>query len=400
METKSFLKWVTVVAVFLIGTIYLASSLLISDRIASLVDFRSKNLPSFRIVGDNRETSCVYTCDHTNFVHHCTDTNFVLHCTGTNFVHHCTGTICALHRTDTNKVFSLADKPNVFNSPEARGATTGRLLFRIESERPSAMFLFSLIPAIVKIIVFAALLLTPLVILYMFLIRPIRDIPIVEPTTIRNLDSADRWTREESGTIIARAMWEARLCSDEDRETLKSVLARPSEIDKRVKELLGKREKAAKGKALEVAAMAGLTVAVSSSSIGDGLGMFFWKSKLVYETFRIYGFRPKASTILSIWAHVVFASFFAASLEELCDLFDVSEFVGGVAVRLVQGIAGAAVVLKGGELTRTYVIGGVSPNSRRRALENFRKYAKDDIAEISATVTRSMCKIGLKGFCS
>lgn len=362
MDAKNIFKWVAVAAVILIGTIYLASTLMISDKIAALVDFNVTGTPSFRIVQEN----AALVGDSMNM--------------GVN-----------------------ADVDGSVHCGAANGAiqsSTAQPSFRIEVEKPGGNFLLSLIPFIVKLVVFAVFLLTPIVILHVFLIRPIRDVPVVEPESIRNLDSAEEWLREEAGTTIAIAMLAAKSCPDKDREMLIAALARPSGIDRKIKELLAERETTAKRKAVEIAAMAGLTMAVSSSSLGDGLGMFFWKSKLVYDTFLIYGFRPKAATVVSIWAHVVFASFFAASLEELCELFDISEFVGGFAVRLVQGVAGAAIVLKGGSLARTYIAGGVSSESRSRALDQFRAEAKDDLSQIGSAVTESLGKIGFKGLFS
>lgn len=359
MEAKNIFKWAAVAAVILIGTVYLASALLISDKIASLVDFNVAETPSFRIVEDN----------------------------------------AALAGDNKESGACVASGGSVQNDAASGAIRSGsaKPSFRIEVEKPGRNLPLSLIPLIVKLVVFAVFLLTPIVILHVFLIRPVRDVPVVEPATIRNLDSAEKWLREEAGTIIANAMLSVKSCSEKDREMLMAALARPTEIDRKIKEILAEREKAAKRKAVEIAAMAGLTMAVSSSSLGDGLGMFFWKSKLVYDTFLIYGFRPKAATAVSIWAHVAFASFFAASLEELCELFDISEFAGGFAVRLVQGVAGAAIVLKGGSLARTYIAGGVSTESRSRALAEFRAQAKDDLSQIGSAVTESLGKIGFKG---
>ena len=228
--------------------------------------------------------------------------------------------------------------------------------------------------------------------------RPLRNIPIVSPELIRNLDADDTQTREDSGVAIALAMLASGSVKDAERESLTHSIERPSNIAEDVRGALAAREVAAKAKAVQIATMAGLTMAASSSAVGDGLGMFFWKSKLVYETFRIYGFRPDARTTVSIWAHVVFASLLAASVEELCELFDVSELVGGFGTRAIQGTVGAAVVLKGGQLTRAYLTRGISSESRRRALAEFRNSAKDDLASVASSVGESLTKIGFKAF--
>ena len=141
--------------------------------------------------------------------------------------------------------------------------------------------------------------------------------------------------------------------------------------------------------------MAGLTMSISSISVGDGLGMFFWKSKLVYETFRIYGFRPSFRTMLLIWAHVVFAAFFAASIDELCELLDVSDIIGGLGVRLVQGIAGTAMIIKGGQLTRAYLMRGISETSTRHALEEFRVSAPDVFKKVVSMFKEHGVSVGL-----
>lgn len=364
MDTKSIFKWAATAVVVVIGTIYLASALLISDKVVSLIDFRTKGSQSFQLIRINEPSTALGVC------------------------------------ASTDKKAFVANEESASDINKIQGQESAQPSFRIELEQQTINLWASIVLCLIKFIVVAVFLLVPIGVVYVFMVCPIRDIPLVEPWVIQQLTAADGCIREEAGAIIAQAMLAAESCPEEDRDVLQSALERPAEIDKTVKELLEKREQAARKKALEIAAMAGLTMAVSSSSIGDGLGMFVWKSRLVYETFRIYGFRPKARTVISIWAHIVFASFFAASLEELCDLFDVSEFVEGVAVRLVQGVAGSAVVLKGGELTRAYLLKGVSSESRRSALEGFRKYAKDDLAETGSLVTESMCKIGFKGFFS
>ena len=246
--------------------------------------------------------------------------------------------------------------------------------------------------------VFVFLVALPVGLLHYFLVRPLRNIPIVSPQLIRNLDADDSQTREDSGVAIALAMLASGSVKDAERKSLTSSIERPSNIAEDVRGALAAREVAAKAKAVQIATMAGLTMAASSSVVGDGLGMFFWKSKLVYETFRIYGFRPDARTTVSIWAHVVFASLLAASVEELCELFDVSELVGGIGTRAIQGTVGAAVVLKGGQLTRAYLTRGISSESRRRALAEFRNSAKDDLASVASSVGESLTKIGFKAF--
>ena len=396
MDTKSIFKWAATAVVVVIGTIYLASALLISDKVVSLIDFRTKGSQSFQLIRINEPSTALGVCASTD------KKAFVANEESASDINKIQGQESAQlsfriesEQQTTNLWASSASDIN-----KIQGQESAQPSFRIESEQQTTNLWASIVLCLIKFIVVAVFLLVPIGVVYVFMVCPIRDIPLVEPCVIQQLTAADGCIREEAGAIIAQAMCAAESCPEEDRDVLQSALERPAEIDKTVKELLEKREQAARKKALEIAAMAGLTMAVSSSSIGDGLGMFVWKSRLVYETFRIYGFRPKARTVISIWAHIVFASFFAASLEELCDLFDVSEFVGGVAVRLVQSVAGSAVVLKGGELTRAYLLKGVSSESRRSALEGFRKYAKDDLAETGSLVTESMCKIGFKGFFS
>jgi len=358
MDIKNILKWAVLLAVIVVGTIYLSSALLISEKVASFVDFRGRDTQSFRLMKSNEP--------------------------------HLDKSIC----TKTEEVASVARKGCSSDSKSAGESESSRLCFRIESEKPPINFLSSMVFNLVKFIVLAVFLLVPTGVLYVCLVRPIREIPIVEPEVIRLLNDANSRLRKQAGEIIAIAMWRSGSGSPEERQKLKSAIERPSNIDKMVQELLGSREKVARKKAWEIAAMAGFTVAVSSSSIGDGLGMFVWKSRLVYETFRIYGFRPNTRTVVSIWAHVVFASFFAASIEELCNLFDVSEFVGGIGVRVIQGGAGAAMVLKGGSLTRKYLTNGVSSESQSQALAEFKETAKDDMIEVLSVLRDSKRKTG------
>ena len=248
-----------------------------------------------------------------------------------------------------------------------------------------------------EFVVFLLLFDTPAVIAYRFLIRPIRNFELVDAQSIHDLESTNVLTREEAAESILSAMLATPdpIGDDAFHSKIEAVLGKSvGKADFALAEL-ARRQEIASSKAVEIATMAGLTLAASSSAIGDGLGMFFWKSKLVYETFRIYGFRPDARMTVSIWAHVVFASLFAASIEELCELFDVSELVGGIGTRAIQGTVGAAVILKGGQLTRAYLTEGISAESRHHALSEFKS---SDLTSVASSVGESLTKIGLKGF--
>ena len=358
MNIKNILKWAVLLFVIVCGTIYLASALLISEKVASFVDFRTKGIQPFKLSIINEL---------------CSDVGVY---------------------TNTQERASIADKGSTEDSHVVREPDSARPSFRIEPEKEPTNLLPSLVFNLVKFIVFAVFFLVPTGVLYVGLVRPIQEIPIVDPEVIRVLGDTDSRLRKQAGEIIAIAMWKSGVCSPDVRQKLKEAIEKPSNIDKTVKELLEEREKIARKKAWEIAAMAGFTVAVSSSSFGDGLGIFVWKSRLVYETFRIYGFRPNAKAVVSIWAHVVFASFFAASIEELCNLLDMSEFVGGIGARIIQGAAGAAMVLKGGSLTRKYLTNGVSSESQRQALAEFKETAKDDMIGVLSILRDSKRKAG------
>lgn len=385
MDFNRFLKWAAAFAVVVVGMLYLASALLVSDKIASLVDFRI-NVPEtgtdFEATQPTKLVCTLTTEDKPSFE-------------------------ITIHDVGPREGDSLPSKPQAYRVELDSGAQLPIQMENVADEtgdkdknrtQDTGRVALAFLPVVVRVVFLAVFLLAPVAIFYVFLFRPLKDIPEVEPDAIKALDDTDFRRRKEAGEVIASAMWEAGSCSKEDRLVLQKALENPSDIAVTVKSILENREQAAKEKAVEIASMAGLTMAVSSSSLGDGLGMFFWKSKLVYETFRIYGFRPDARTTVSIWAHVVFASLLAASVDELCELFDVSELVGGIGARAIQGTVGAAVVLKGGQLTRAYLTRGISSESRRRALAEFRNSAKDDLASVASSVGESLTKIGFKAF--
>ena len=387
MDFNRFLKWAAAFAVVVVGMLYLASALLVSDKIASLVDFR-KNVPEtgtdVEATQPTKLVGTLTTGDKPSFE-------------------------ITIHDVGPREGDSQPPKPQAYRVELDSGAQLPIQMENVADEagdkgknrtQDTGRVALAFLPVVVRVVFLAVFLLTPVAIFYVFLFRPLKDIPEVEPDAIKALDDMDFRRRKEAGEVIASAMWEAGSCSKEDRLVLQKALENPSDIAVTVKSILENRERAAKEKAVEIASMAGLTMAVSSSSLGDGLGMFFWKSKLVYETFRIYGFRPGARTTVSIWAHVVFASLLAASIDELCELFDVSELVGGFGTRAIQGIVGATVVLKGGQLTRTYLTEGISPGSRRLALSEFRNNAKGELGSVTSSVRGSLAKIGLKTFSS
>lgn len=383
MDFNRFLKWAAAFVVVVVGMLYLASALLVSEKISSLVDFR-KNVPEpVTAVKDTQPTKLVGTLtvgDKPSFE-------------------------ISVDHVESGGDDSQPPKPQAYRVKLDSGAEMPIQMETVADEKNdpdddhqtgAGRAALAVLPILVRVVFLAVFLLAPVAIFYVFLFRPLKDIPEVEPDAIKALDDPDFRRRKEAGEVIASAMWEADSCSKEDRLVLQKALENPSDIAVTVKSILENRERAAKEKAVEIASMAGLTMAVSSSSLGDGLGMFFWKSKLVYETFRIYGFRPDARTTVSIWAHVVFASLLAASVDELCELFDVSELVGGIGARAIQGTVGAAVVLKGGQLTRAYLTQGISSESRRWALSEFKNSAKDDLASVASSVGESLTKIGLR----
>ncbi len=352
MDVKCFLKWAAIFAIFVVGILYVASALLISERISTLFNFSASSQPTIRV-----------------------EVSGVPEASG----------------------HSLPES-EAGNSRVKAEQRTAKPTVRID--RPSRFSASAFLSMFIRIAVFLSLLATPVAIFYVFLFRPLRNIPLVIPEVIQALDAESIERRKEAAVVIGEAMMESLNCPEEDLQALRKAITRPSELVETVKNLLSVRETKAKRKAVEIATMAGLTMAASSSTIGDGLGMFFWKSKLVYETFRIYGFRPDARTTVSIWAHVVFASLLAASVEELCELFDVSELLGGIGTRVVQGTVGAAVVLKGGQLARAYLTDGISSESRHHALAEFRKSAKDDLGSVVSAVGESLSKIGMQGLSS
>lgn len=250
----------------------------------------------------------------------------------------------------------------------------------------------------IEIILFLVLLALPLFIAYRFLIRPIRQFQLIYPETLRDLEEAKHsGIREDAADALLNCMLsapESVMDEDERVEIQQNLCCTDEKKADFALEILARRKAKAKARAVEIAKMAGLTVAASSSGIGDGLGMFFWKSKLVYETFRIYGFRPSLRATADIYLHVVFASLFAASLEELSDLLGVSDFLGGLGGRLLQGGAGMAMVIKGGYLTRAYLTQGISETTRKAALDQFRSDATKEFQGIGDSVAQSLKAIG------
>ena len=79
-------------------------------------------------------------------------------------------------------------------------------------------------------------------------------------------------------------------------------------------------------------------------------------------------------------------------------MLDVSSIIGGIGARFLQVAVGAAVVLKGGHMTRAYLTGGITDDSRRKALFDFKSSAGTDIGEVVSSIGNSLGKIGMKAF--
>jgi hypothetical protein len=281
------------------------------------------------------------------------------------------------------------------------------------SQNPSAVArLRASAATMVQFAVFLGLLIVPCWIFYRFLFKPLKEFPIVAPGVLEDLKSDKSVVQENAARIVAKAMMvsverELRALKrgddrlDElknDREKLSEALHKAIGGARIILGMLEQRENRAKIAARKFALMAGLTVAISSSAMGDGLGMFFWKARLVHDTIRIYGFRPGAWAVLRIYAYVVFAVFLATSIEDLCEILDVSDLLGGFGVRVLQGVVGGAVVLKGGQLSRAYLMHGISERSRKAALKEFRSTESEELKSLGGELKDYLATIGLKIF--
>lgn len=275
---------------------------------------------------------------------------------------------------------------------------------------PKKSLIFRGVRGAIQWVLFVVLLALPIGIAYRFLVLPLKEFPLVSPEVLAEVVSDDDVRKESAATVIIKAMLlsakgrltklgtddESRDDLEDDIDKLESALRFPVGRATAVRAILERRENQASDIAKKYAVMAGLTVAISSSAMGDGIGMFFWKARLVHDTIKTYGFRPDSWSVARIYAYVLFASFLAASIEDLCEMLDASELAGGFALRVVQGVVGAAVVLKGGQLTRAYLTKGITKESRDHAIANFKATAKEDLKSVADSIGESLTKIGLK----
>ena len=288
----------------------------------------------------------------------------------------------------------------------------GETVSIVMKKSPKMKLVLRFIRGTIQWVLFVVLLALPIGIAYRFLVSPLKEFPLVSSEVLSNVALDDDVKKEAAATVIIKAMIlsgkerlaklttddEVRGDLEEDIDRLESAMRFPVGRATAVRAVLERREKQASDIAKKYAAMAGLTVAISSSAMGDGIGMFFWKARLVHDTIKTYGFRPDAWSVARIYAYVLFASFLAASIEDLCEMLDVSELAGGVVLRVVQGVVGAAVVLKGGHMTRSYLTKGISKDSREKAIAAFRETAAEDLKAVASSIEGSFGKIGLTGF--
>jgi hypothetical protein len=288
----------------------------------------------------------------------------------------------------------------------------GETVSIVMKKSPKMKLVLRFIRGTIQWVLFVVLLALPIGIAYRFLVSPLKEFPLVSSEVLSNVALDDDVKKEAAATVIIKAMIlsgkerlaklttddEVRGDLEEDIDRLESAMRFPVGRATAVRAVLERREKQASDIAKKYAAMAGLTVAISSSAMGDGIGMFFWKARLVHDTIKTYGFRPDAWSVARIYAYVLFASFLAASIEDLCEMLDVSELAGGVVLRVVQGVVGAAVVLKGGHMTRSYLTKGISKDSREKAIAAFRETAAEDLKAVAGSIEGSLGKIGLTGF--
>ena len=287
----------------------------------------------------------------------------------------------------------------------------GETVSIVMKKSPKMKLVLRFIRGTIQWVLFVVLLALPIGIAYRFLVSPLKEFPLVSSEVLSNVALDDDVKKEAAATVIIKAMIlsgkgrlakltddEGRDDLEEDIDSLESAMRFPVGRATAVRAVLERREKQASDIAKKYAAMAGLTVAISSSAMGDGIGMFFWKARLVHDTIKIYGFRPDSWNVARIYAYVLFASFLAASIEDLCEMLDVSELAGGFVWRVVQGVVGAAVVLKGGHLTRSYLTKGISKDSRDKAISAFRETAAKDLKDVAGSIEGSFGKIGLTGF--
>lgn len=135
----------------------------------------------------------------------------------------------------------------------------------------------------------------------------------------------------------------------------------------------------------QYAIFAAVSVVLSPKSAGDTLALLVWQCRIISATLRIYGGRPRAMSILRLYARVLMHSFMVGSIDEVLDQFAFGAVDNAKILSIAtQAIAAIATCVRTASLTRYYLEHGVE-SSRKEALHASMKEIPGEILEVLAS---------------
>ncbi len=151
----------------------------------------------------------------------------------------------------------------------------------------------------------------------------------------------------------------------------------------------------ARKKSHAYALLAAVSVVLSPKSAGDTLALVVWQCRIISSTLRVYGGRPRAMTVVRLYARVLMHSFLVGSLDEVLDQFAFGAVDNVKLISVVtQAIAAIATCVRTASLTRYYIENGIG-NNRKEALSASMKEVPAGILEV---LTSEEMKIATKKF--
>ena len=241
----------------------------------------------------------------------------------------------------------------------------------------------SLFIAIPRVIFDIALIAAPFFAVWLYLVKPLCDFKALDIDEVKKAFDGKDPGHVEAVLSVADVISRSPACTDGERAELTS--GNVARIEKAIQQYFDTRKEQSRPIAEKLASMAALSVAVSGSSSIDALAMLYWKGRMVYETIKCYGFRPRIREMLRIYIHVLGGAFVAGSLEEMADILDVGAFFGKggniltkALAASVQGTYAIWSILRASELTRYYIIHGTSEQTRKEAIKKANEYATNN----------------------
>ena len=293
-------------------------------------------------------------------------------------------------------VIQEKSEPCAASSQSTKCEQPTNIKFLVKTSRPIVGTILGWIFAIVLTYI-------PVRLIANLMIKPIKHFSFVDSKTLlcaMDQDGLKSYSERSAACHkVLEVLESSGSYNDDERRRIKQSLRNISLAPNTLKELFESKDREVKSHAKEIAAMAAVSVVISRSPALDGVALLFWKVRLVYDTVKIYGLRPSISDLMKLYAFAAFGAFLSGSLEEMCDLVDISSGVsrisqsaGTVVSMLTAPIAITAqaslaiyMILRTQAMVSYAIMNGSDSINSKDIKDKANVFAKENFADVMST---------------